>query len=310
MTLSLFDVLDPKPAALPPPPQPLPIREGALPSPPAAPTIGALQLRPYQRECVNSVLSEFRRGVKKTLCVLATGAGKGTLGVELVRQAEMRGHGVLWLAHREELLLDIKGRMSRVGIHGLLEKAGERAIGNYGIESKVVVGSVQTMQGKRLEQWPADAFQLIVADEAHHVISRQHRQVLARFPKARVVGLTATPDRLDRKNIGRIFESLAYEFNLKQCIEGGYLVPLVAERLALDPPLDLRNLRTTAGDFNTGDLEAEVQANIGRLANALADTQILGNRKTIAFTPDIESAMSLAEAANDVGIPAEAISYK
>ena len=170
---------------------------------------------------------------------------------------------------------------------------------------------MQTLRGDRLSSWRPDAFKLLIIDEAHHAAAASYRNVLSYFGVGehgtRAVGFTATADRLDGKNIGSIFESLAFEYNLRQAVNEGYLVPLDARVLETKPPVDLRDLRITAGDFNMGDLEKKIQENIGTLVNAIVDTNALENRRTIAFTPDVSSGKALAVALSDIGISARSV---
>ena len=119
-----------------------------------------------------------------------------------------------------------------------------------------------------------------------------------------MAGFTATADRLDGKNIGSVFESLAFEYNIADATHDGFLVPIEAIQLETNPPIDLKDLRVTAGDLNAGDLERVVNENIGVLVNTLVESNALEDRRTIAFTPNISSARSLALALSDVGISA------
>jgi superfamily II DNA or RNA helicase len=281
---------------------------------------GTVSLRHYQRTAVQHVFKHLKGDaasgitpVQKTLVVMATGTGKTVTFAELTKRANDFGHGVLLLVHRDELIRQISKSCARVNVHTLIEKAQERALPGFGLLSKTVCASVATLRGARLEQWPRDTFKLIIVDEAHHSCAQSYRTVLEHFNQAKVVGFTATPDRLDGANIGQVFDSLAYEYNLRDAIhdpQGPFLVPLEAFPVETSPPIDLRDLRITAGDFNLGDLETTIQNNIGTLVNALVDTDALQNRRTIAFTPDVKSAEALSLALNDVGITANWVAGK
>src|SRR5699024_927827 len=131
-----------------------------------------------------------------------------------------------------------------------VEKAEESCLGSW---YRVTVGSVQTlMREKRLSQFPADYFGSIVVDEAHHCLSDSYQRVLSHFDQAKVLGVTATPDRGDMKNLGSYFESLAYEYTLPQAVREGYLSPIKALTIPLQ--LDLSGVGVSAGDFKAGDL--------------------------------------------------------
>jgi type I site-specific restriction endonuclease len=151
---------------------------------------------------------------------------------------------------------------------------------------------------------------MIVVDEAHHAAAPGYRAVIDHFHTAKIVGFTATADRLDGENLGSVFESVAYEYNIRQAIQEGWLVPIEAVQLSTDPPIDLKDLRIVGGDFNQGDLEKAINANIGRLVSSLVDTGSLQARRTLAFTPDVSSAQALSNALNDVNISADWVSGK
>ena len=114
----------------------------------------------------------------------------------------------------------------------------------------MVVGSVQTlMQEKRLGQFPADYFQTIIIDEAHHCISESYQRILKHFPDAQVLGVTATPDRGDMRNLGQYFESLAYEYTLPKAIREGYLSPIKA--LTIPLKIDMSGRKRPGGGFQS-----------------------------------------------------------
>lgn len=234
-----------------------------------------------------------------------------TIIMAKLAQEEINANGtVLWLTHREELMNQGRKALAMHGIHSIREKAEDRAVGNFGLTSNTVVASTASMRGDRLAQWPKDAFSLIISDEAHHSLSPTWRGILKHFDGHKHVGFTATADRLDGQNAGQIFQSVAYEYDLRQAVKDGYLVPIEAFPIEVNPPIDLRDLRTTAGDFNSGDLEQVFLSCIETVANAVIDSNALGDRPTIAFTPDIASAEGFAAAMNQLGVKSCAISYK
>lgn len=103
-----------------------------------------------------------------------------------------------------------------------MEKGAERCEDPW----PVVVGSVQSMcRDARLARYAPDAFSLVMVDEAHHSASGSYRAVLEHFPNAKVLGVTATPDRSDRKGLAEVFDSIAYEYGMASAVRDGYLVP-------------------------------------------------------------------------------------
>lgn len=129
-----------------------------------------MELRPYQQASRLAVESEWEQGVQKTLLVLPTGCGKTIVFSKIIEDRVRAGDRILVLAHRGELLEQAADKLeSATGLKSALEKAEHTSIGSW---YRVVVGSVQTlMREKRLKQFKQEAFQTIVIDEAHHVLT-------------------------------------------------------------------------------------------------------------------------------------------
>ena len=125
------------------------------------------------------------------------------------------------------------------------------------------------MREKRLKGFSDNYFNTIIIDEAHHAISDGYQRVLDHFPEAQVLGVTATPDRGDMKNLGSVFDSLAYEYTLPQAIKEGYLSPIKAITIPLK--LDLSGVSTQAGDFKASDIDTAVKT----VAQQLGITEVL-----------------------------------
>lgn len=168
-----------------------------------------MELRPYQQEAKAAVLNEWANGVQKTLLVLPTGCGKTIVFSKLIEDRVQNGERVMVLAHRGELLEQAADKLLQAtGLRCATEKAEETCVGSW---YRIVVASVQTlMREKRLNQFPRDFFDSIVIDEAHHCLSDGYQRVLEHFNQSKVLGVTATPDRGDMRNLGQFFESLAY----------------------------------------------------------------------------------------------------
>ena len=210
-----------------------------------------MELRPYQEEARQAVEGEWGKGVQRTLLVLPTGCGKTIVFAKIAEDCVRAGDRVLILAHRGELLGQAADKVKAVtGLGCAMEKAGDSCIGSW---FRVVAGSVQTMmREKRLSQFPRDYFGTIIIDEAHHSVSSSYQAVLGHFSQAKVLGVTATPDRGDMKNLGEVFGSLAYEYTLPKAIRQGYLSPIKA--LTVPLRMDLSQVGIQAGDFRSGDI--------------------------------------------------------
>ena len=131
-----------------------------------------------------------------------------------------------------------------------MEKAESTCLNSW---FRVVVGSVQTLQrSARLERFPRDYFGTIIIDEAHHAITDGYRRILDYFENAKVLGVTATPDRGDMRNLGEMFDSLAYEYKLTDAIKEGYLCKIMAQTIPLK--LDISGVPLSGGDYAWGNL--------------------------------------------------------
>ena len=177
-----------------------------------------MELRPYQQEAKDAVFSEWEHEHDKTLLVLPTGTGKTIVFAKVSEECVRRGKRVLILAHRGELLEQAADKiLSATGLGCSVEKAEQSCIGSW---YRITVGSVQTlMTEKRLSRFSKDYFDNIIIDEAHHCISDSYQRILQYFNEAQVLGVTATPDRGDMKNLGTVFDSLAYEYTLPKAIK-------------------------------------------------------------------------------------------
>ena len=227
---------------------------------------GMMTMRPYQQEAVDAVFSELQEH-RSTLAVLATGLGKTIIFAEVAYRWPVGR--VLIVAHREEL---IEQAQEKVG-HHLDERPaiemGSRKESRHGHglldKSKVLVTSVQTMSRPNRMQFfnPMD-FGLVIVDEAHHVTAASYRRVLEHFhanPQLRHLGVTATPKRADEAALGDIYQSVAYEMDIREGIDEGWLVD-VEQRFVVIEGLDFSEVRTTAGDFNQKDLAAVMMGSL------------------------------------------------
>lgn len=255
-----------------------------------------MELRPYQSDCAEAVergWGEF----SSQLLVLPTGGGKTIVFAHLARWEADRGGKTLVLAHREELILQAADKIhAATGLRAEIERAGDRA----GPDAAVVVASIQSMI-RRLDRWPPDHFSLVVADEAHHAISDSWQTVLDHFGGARVLGVTATPDRGDKRNLGIFFENVAYEVSLFELIRQGYLSPIACK--AIPVRIDLSAVRKVAGDYSESDLGEAVEPYLREIARAIRDHASF--RRALVFLPLIRTSRAFRDICRQEGIVAE-----
>lgn len=248
-----------------------------------------MELRPYQKESMVAVLGEWEKGVQKTLLVLPTGCGKTIVFSKITEELVRRGSRVLVLAHRGELLIQAADKLyAACGLRSAVEKAEESCLGSW---YRVAVGSVQTlMRENRLNRFPENYFGAIVVDEAHHALSDSYQRVLGHFSEAKILGVTATPDRGDMKNLGEFFETLAYEYTLPQAVREGYLCPIKA--LTIPLKLDLSAVGVSAGDFKAADLGTALDPYLEGIAGEME--KHCKSRKTVVFLPLVKTSRKFA----------------
>lgn len=261
-------------------------------------------LRPYQKDCSNAVVAAWREAVS-TLVVMPTGTGKTVLFADLIRRSFPRRAMVL--AHREELIWQALDKIKRVtGLNCDIEMADHRSAmdGLFGGPA-VVISTIQTHNaggdgGGRMGKFDPRHFGLLIIDEAHHATSPSYRRVIDYYrtnPALRVVGVTATPDRADEEALGQVFESVAFDYEILDAINDGWLTP-IDQQIVVVEGLDFSHVRTTAGDLNGADLAAvmEFEKNLQGIAGPAIE--IIGPKRALVFTASVAHAERLCEIFN------------
>ncbi|WP_342419230.1 DEAD/DEAH box helicase [Paenibacillus sp. FSL H8-0168] len=258
-----------------------------------------MELRPYQQEARQSIQAEWDKDIQRTLLVLPTGCGKTIVFSKVIEDRVRMGERVLVLAHRGELLDQASDKLEKsTGLKTATEKADQTSIGSW---FRVVVGSVQTMmREKRLKQFNKDFFDTIIIDEAHHCLSDSYQRVLDYFDQANVLGVTATPDRGDMRNLGSYFQSLAYEYTLPKAIKEGYLSPIKAMTIPLQ--INLSAVGQQAGDFKSGDLGTALDPYLDSIAAEM--WRVAQDRKIVVFLPLVKTSQKITSILNAVGFRA------
>lgn len=256
-------------------------------------------LRDYQERAVEAVFREWGSGHRRTLLVQATGTGKTVCFAEVVRRVAERGGRSLVLAHRGELLDQAADKISRMtGLACSVERADQTSVGTW---NRVTVGSVQTlMREDRLRALPPDRFACVVVDEAHHAVSDSYRRILDHFAGADVLGVTATADRADRRDLGEVFDSIAFEYGLAQAVRDGWLCPIEAQMLPLS--VDISGVSTQAGDYAAGQLGDALDPYLDAIADQMTD--VCRERRTVVFLPLVRTARAFAERLRARGLTA------
>jgi superfamily II DNA or RNA helicase len=255
------------------------------------------ELRPYQRDAANAVWRGFREH-RKQLAVLPTGAGKTIIFTKMVAHPALQP--ALILAHRDELVQQASDKVKdALGKVPGIEKAHRSC---HVEKPPIVVGSVQSLSNlERLARWNPDHFKFIVVDEAHHALSKSWQTVLDHFPSAKILGVTATPHRGDKKNLGKFFENLAYEISLLDLVKAGFLSPIKVRTVPLK--IDLTPISKKAGDFSEADSGALLEPMLELIGEAIRE--FADDRKSLIFVPLRQTSRKLCSVLQKLGLAAE-----
>lgn len=257
-----------------------------------------IQLRPYQSDAVAQIRQAYRQH-RSVLFVLPTGGGKTVIFSHIAEQAAVKGNRICILVHRQELLRQASASLTGLGVsHGLI--AANRSMD---LSYPVQVASVQTL-ARRLHKLPADLFQLLVIDEAHHSNAGTWAKVLSHFASARVLGVTATPCRCDGRGLGEWYSEMILGPSPAQLTDHGYLAPA---RVLAPPGIVLQGLRKRMGDYDMTQAGEMLQAGQA-MGDCLAHYRLyLKDQTAIAFCCSVAHAEAVAELFNRHGVAAASI---
>lgn len=254
-----------------------------------------MHLRPYQVAAVEGIFAAWQQS-DRTLLVLPTGTGKTIVFAHVIRRLVAEGKRCLVLAHRGELLDQARDKLkASTGLECAVEKADLSAERSH---YRVTVGSVQTlMREDRLARFSPHHYDAIIVDEAHHVLAESYQRILSYFEDAKVLGVTATPDRGDLRNLGECFESIAFEYSLPRAIKDGFLCKISA--LTIPLKIDLSAVKATAGDLQPKSLGSILDPYLEQIADQMIAHCL--DRKTVIFMPLISTSQKMAALLSDRG---------
>lgn len=258
------------------------------------------QLRPYQGQAVENIRSSFRAGHRRSVFVLPTGGGKTVVFCHIAEQAAAKGSRALILVHRNELLNQSSRSLEQNGIsHGVIKsgRSENRA-------PAVQVASVQSI-ARRLDRYGANDFQLLIVDEAHHTNASEWAKVVNHFGGARVLGVTATPCRLDGRGLGEFYSDMILGPTPQELTDAGFLAK--ARVLTIDLG-DTSGIGRRMGDFNMREAGSRFG---GPTVVGLAVENYLRHLPDggtmLSFCCSVEHAEAVAEEYRNHGIAASSI---
>lgn len=275
------------------------------------------KLRDYQEAAARKVLGAFGEHVngrpKRPVVVLPTGGGKTVTFtvvadryVDRLEAASARARRVLVLAHREELITQAARTMRKVfGVNGVGIVMAEQ----NQPDRPVVCATIQTLGSERRLRSIKD-IGLVIVDECHHAVSASWTKVIEHYAArgARVLGVTATPNRADRRGLIDVFDEIVHEVEMVQLMREGHLIPPRGVRLEIDG-LNLDAVKKSKGDYQDGAL---ADALSGALAHEVVAKAVVEHRPAgtavILFAPTVACAHDFSEALNDVGLRSAVVS--
>lgn len=271
--------------------------------------------RDYQKEIISDCWEAFNTGHTRIYYKLTVAGGKTITSAAIAHNFLREGLPVLWLAHNMKLLKQAEDEFKKFGWIPLQEQGNNDARFKFVRgDSRLVVGSVASLRGDRLKRWERDAFALIVYDECDLSLAPKNVDIINHFNAARLLGMTGTDDRGDGKNLGSLYQKRILSLNLKEATEKEMTVPTLRNKISVDPHIDLRNLKLRAGDFDEGELGVIVKEQSEYICSAISQDREngsgIGNRPSLVFCPDIQSAEVIAENLNKFGISARALHSK
>lgn len=255
-----------------------------------------MHLRPYQLTAVNALRAAYAAGRRAPLLVAPTGSGKTAVFSYIAKHAALRGTRTLINVHRVELLRQASERLTLFGVpHGLIAP-GERFQ-----PQTVQVGMVQTLARRKLDWQPG----LIIIDEAHHAVAGQWRQIIERWPAAKILGVTATPCRSDGVGLGDVFDEMTLGPSVKELTASGVLAPFLY--YAPDIGFSAEKLSKRGGDFAPEAAAERLMRPqiVGGVVKYYR--QLLNGAPTVAFCTTVQHAEHVAEALRGAGYQAAAV---
>lgn len=254
-------------------------------------------LRDYQVRSFEDLRDGFRKNLRRQILIAPTGSGKTTVAAHMIAGAVARGRRVLFVAHRKELIEQASARLFEHGVdHGIIMADHPLKRSDLGVQ----VASIQTLV--RRPKWPE--VELVVIDEAHHAAADSYERLFTQYPNAWVIGLTATPWRIDGRGLDELFDGIVVASTPKDLIKQGHLCDYGGFRYA-EP--DLSGVRTIAGDYEQHGLTAACSKVVGDVVGQWLARA--AHMKTILFGVNIEHSRVLAAAFGASGVRVDTIDH-
>lgn len=253
------------------------------------------ELRQYQELLINGARSEFQDGKKRVLVVAPCGAGKTVIMAWMSQQAKLRGNNTMFAVHRQELIDQSSKTFQKLNVpHGIVAASYP-----MNVNENIQIGSIQTVV-RRTNKLREP--QLIILDEAHHAKASTWRNLLAYYPDAYVIGLTATPERMGGQGLGDIFDSMIIGPTVKELISWGNLSPY--KYYAPPVAADFSDLKVKYGDYVQSEVALKMDKSeiIGDLIDQYK--KLAPGARAVCYCASVAHSQHTADMFRLAGIPA------
>lgn len=251
------------------------------------------KLRDYQVRAVNMLYKKLREGKKKLLWVMPTGAGKSTVTAFVAKQIYDSNKRLMFIVHSEELVKQFANRLkNQFGLYSGIVMAGHEP--NYNMR----IQSVSLMTAIRRKNLPeADA---IFIDEAHRSKAKSYEKLIEKYPNAKIIGLTATPFRMDGKPLGDIYEDIVHPVRIQELIKKGFLVP--SKPFVPSESVDMKGVKTVAGDYAKTEMYDKFRDN--SIINGVVENylKLAKGKKAIVFNVNVKHSIKTHQRFLDHGV--------
>lgn len=255
--------------------------------------------RSYQLQQFDSVRAAFKEGKRHVIVESPTGTGKTVSFVLMSKMVVAKKKRVLILVNRNVLVEQTLAELRENDLFAAREQAEERA----SLTAEVVVGSIQSLDGKWLARWPKDHFGLVILDECHGSGAASFKRILDHFQDAYHCGFTATPERHDKKGLWKGYSDIVFSMSLKEAIDDGWLCGFEFVDLECPVTLDLKLAKHAT--FSESEEVFDSAKYLPRLADcAMAES---AGRKGLFFLPNCRVSNQFADMLKARGMKAEHI---
>ena len=257
-----------------------------------------IEPRSYQTSCINQLRDAFQIH-RSVILEMKTGLGKTVVAGGIAAMLAANGHGALALVHKRELVRQFCKTLNDAGLqgqYGLIQSGVPESPWQ-----KFHVGSIPTLYRRKL---PWMNPKVVIVDECHHAKAKTWENTIRRFPNSKILGLSATPGRLDGKPLGDLFDYIVHGPSFEWSVENGYLAQTVLVYDREYANFDTKGVGTQAGDYNKKQLGKRVSKRI--VADAVhAYLKHAKGQSAIFFGVNTSHSEEVAEKFRAAGVTAE-----